>query len=152
MDYLADIPNNNRIWLIVIVVITCIFLASAISGVNKGIKILSLVNTCIAIILLILAFIVGPKIPVLNTLISSTGQHIQNFFSDVTMISSFGDNTWIMDWRVFYYAWFIAWCPFVGMFIARISRGRTIREFIIGAVIAPILFIMIAVCLALVKE
>lgn len=140
MDYLADIPNNNRTWLIVIVVITCVFLASAISGVNKGIKILSSVNTCIAIILLILAFIVGPKISVLNTLISSTGQHIQNFFSDVTMISSFGDNTWIMNWRVFYYAWFIAWCPFVGMFIARISRGRTIREFIIGAVIAPTLF------------
>ena len=140
LDYLADIPNNNRTWLIVIVVITCVFLASAISGVNKGIKILSSVNTCIAIILLILAFIVGPKISVLNTLISSTGQHIQNFFSDVTMISSFGDNTWIMNWRVFYYAWFIAWCPFVGMFIARISRGRTIREFIIGAVIAPTLF------------
>ncbi len=140
LDYLADIPNNNRTWLIVIVVITCVFLASAISGVNKGIKILSSVNTCIAIILLILAFIVGPKISVLNTLISSTGQHIQNFFSDVTMISSFGYNTWIMNWRVFYYAWFIAWCPFVGMFIARISRGRTIREFIIGAVIAPTLF------------
>lgn len=140
LNHLANIPNNSRTWLIVIVVITCVFLASAISGINRGIKILSSINTYIAISLLVLAFIVGPKIPILNTLVSSTGQHIQYFFSDVTMINTFGDNTWIMNWRIFYYAWFIAWCPFVGMFIARISRGRTIKEFIIGAVIAPTVF------------
>lgn len=140
LNFLADIPNDKRTWAIVIAIISCIFLVSAISGVNRGIKIMSSVNTYIAIILLVLAFIVGPKISILNTFVSSTGQHIQYFFSDVTMISAFGDNTWIMNWRVFYYAWFIAWCPFVGMFIARISKGRTIREFIIGAVIAPTAF------------
>ncbi len=140
LNYLADIPNNNRTWFAVILVITLVFLASAISGIDKGIKILSSINAYIAILLLILAFFVGPKIPILNTLVRSTGQHIQYFFSDVTMISSFGDNTWIMNWRVFYYAWFIAWTPFVGMFIARISKGRTIREFIIGTVIAPTIF------------
>lgn len=140
LNYLWEVPNNNTTYLWVIVIITCVFLISAISGINKGIKILSSINTWIAIALLILAFIVGPKIPILNTLVSSTGQHIQNIFSDVTMINAFGDNTWIMNWRVFYYAWFIAWCPFVGMFIAQISKGRTIREFIIGAVIAPTLF------------
>lgn len=140
LNYLADVPNNSKTWFLVIFLITCTFLLSAISGVNKGIKILSSVNTWIAIVLLLLSFIVGPKIPILNTLVSSTGQHIQNFFSDVTMINAFGDNSWIMNWRVFYYAWFIAWCPFVGMFIARISKGRTIREFIIGAVIAPTIF------------
>lgn len=140
LDYLVDIPNNKTTWLVVIACITVVFVISAITGVNKGIKILSSINTYIAITLLVLAFIVGPKIPILNTLVSSTGQHIQNFFSDVTMISAFGDNTWTMNWRVFYYAWFIAWCPFVGMFIARISKGRTIREFIIGAVIAPTVF------------
>lgn len=140
LNYLADVPNNNRTWLLVISVITCIFLASAISGVNKGIRILSSINTYIAVLLLTLGFLVGPKIPILNTLVSSTGQHIQYFFSDVTMINAFGDNTWIMNWRVFYYAWFIAWTPFVGMFIARISRGRTIREFIIGTVVAPTVF------------
>ena len=143
LNYLADIPNNKLTWLIIIAVITCVFLASALSGLNKGIKILSSVNTYIALILLVVAFVVGPSVPILNTLVSSTGQHIQNFFADVTMISAFGDNTWIMNWRVFYYAWFIAWCPFVGMFIARISRGRTIREFIIGAVIAPTVFTII---------
>lgn len=140
LNYLADAPSNEISWLVIIVAITVVFLASALSGVNKGIKILSSINTYMAFLLLVLAFTVGPKIPILNTLVASTGQHIQYFFSDVTMISTFGDNTWIMDWRVFYYAWFIAWCPFVGMFIARISKGRTIREFVIGAVIAPTVF------------
>ena len=59
------------------------------------------------------------------------------------MISSFGNNSWVMNWRVFYYAWFIAWTPFVGMFIARISKGRTIREFIIGVVLIPTVFTII---------
>lgn len=140
LNYLAGIPNNKITWFIIIFLITVVFMASALSGVNRGIKILSSVNTWIALLLLALAFIVGPSIPMLNTLVASTGQHIQFFFSDVTMISTFGDNTWIMNWRVFYYAWFIAWCPFVGMFIARISKGRTIREFIIGAIIAPTVF------------
>ncbi len=143
LNYLFDVPNNSNTWLIIIVVITCVFLASAISGVDKGIKILSNINTYIAFALLTLAFIVGPKISMFNTLVNGVGQHIQNFFGDSLMISSFGDNSWIMNWRVFYYAWFIAWTPFVGMFIARISKGRTIREFIIGVVLIPTAFTII---------
>lgn len=111
LNYLFDIPNNSNTWLIIIVVITCVFLASAISGVDKGIKILSNINTYIAFALLAVAFVVGPKISVFNTLVNGIGQHIQNFFGDSLMISSFGDNSWIMNWRVFYYAWFIAWTP-----------------------------------------
>lgn len=143
LNYLFNVPDNQGTWLIIILVITCIFLASAISGVNRGIKFLSNLNTYIAFALLILAFIVGPKISMLNTLINGVGQHIQNFFGDSLMIGSFGDNSWIMNWRVFYYAWFIAWTPFVGMFIARISKGRTIREFIIGVVLIPTVFTII---------
>lgn len=143
LNYLAGVPNNSNTWLLIIVVITAIFLASAISGVDKGIKILSSINTYVAFALLILAFIVGPKISIFNTMINGIGQHIQNFFGDSLMISSFGDNSWIMNWRVFYYAWFIAWTPFVGMFIARISKGRTIREFIFGAVVIPTAFTII---------
>lgn len=143
LNYLFEIPNDSVTWLIIIVVITCVFLASAISGVDRGIKILSSINTYIAFILLALAFIVGPKISIFNTLVHGVGQHLQNFFGDSLMISSFGDNSWIMNWRVFYYAWFIAWTPFVGMFIARISKGRTIREFIIGVVLIPTVFTII---------
>lgn len=143
LNYLFEIPNNSTTWLIIIVVITCIFLASAISGVNKGIKFLSNINTYIGFALLALAFIVGPKISIFNTLVNGVGQHIQNFFGDSLMINSFSDNTWIMNWRVFYYAWFIAWTPFVGMFIASISKGRTIREFLCGTVLIPTLFTVI---------
>lgn len=143
LNYLLNVPNNATTWLVIIVVITCVFLASAISGVDRGIKILSSINTYIAFTLLVLAFIIGPKISVFNTMINGVGQHIQNFFGDCLMISCFGDNRWIMNWRVFYYAWFIAWTPFVGMFIARISKGRTIREFIAGTVLIPTVFTII---------
>lgn len=143
LSYLFDIPNDANTWLVVIIVITCIFLASAISGVDRGIKILSSLNTYIAFALLILAFIVGPKIAIFNTMINGIGQHIQHFFGDCLMISNFGDNSWIMNWRVFYYAWFIAWTPFVGMFVARISKGRTIKEFIAGTVLIPTVFTII---------
>lgn len=137
LNYLFDIPNTNSTWLITIIAITVIFLAGAVSGIDKGIKMLSSLNTYIAFILLFLAFIVGPKIQIFNTFVNGLGQHLQNFLGDALMVNSFGDNSWIMNWRVFYYAWFIAWTPFVGMFIARISKGRTIREFIVGVVLIP---------------
>ncbi len=143
LNYLFEVPDNSNTWLIIIAIITCISLASAISGVDKGIRILSKINTYIAFTLLALAFIVGSKSSMFNTLVNGLGQHIQNFVGDSLMISSFGDNSWITNWRVFYYAWFIAWTPFVGMFIARISKGRTIREFIFGVVLIPTGFTII---------
>lgn len=143
LNFLWEIPNQKETWFIIIFVITCIFLASAISGVNKGIKILSKINTYLAFILLFLGFIIGPTSMIFSNLVNGIGQHLQNFVGDVFMIDPFGDNSWIMNWRVFYFAWFIAWTPFVGMFIARISKGRTIREFIIGVVIVPTVFTIV---------
>lgn len=143
LNYLWGVPNESYIWLAAIVVISCIFLLSSISGVDKGIKLLSNINTVLALALLALAAAVGPKISMLNTFVSGLGQHIQYFVSDVLMISPYGDNVWVMNWRVFYFAWFIAWTPFVGMFIAMISKGRTIREFIIGVVLIPTAFTIV---------
>lgn len=143
LNFLFGIPNTNATWFIIIFAITIVFLISAISGIDKGINILSRINTLAALILLVLAFLVGPHIPILNTLVNGVGQHLQNIIGDTLMINSFGDNTWIMNWRVFYYAWFIAWTPFVGMFIAEISKGRTIKEFIIGVVMIPTVFTII---------
>ena len=143
LNYLFDIPDNQNTWLIIIIVISVVFLFGAITGVDKGIKFLASINTYIALALLIVVFFVGPKISIFNTLVNGVGQHIQNFFGDILMTSSSGDSSWIMNWRVFYYAWFIAWAPFVGMFIARISKGRTIREFIVGAVLIPTAFTII---------
>lgn len=140
LNHLFSIPKTNNTILMIIILITLVFIVSAISGVYKGIKILSNLNTYLALALLALAFIVGPKIAILNNLTNSVGQHIQYLFKDVFMINAFGDNEWVMNWRVFYFAWFVAWTPFVGMFVARISKGRTIREFIWGVVIVPTLF------------
>lgn len=143
LEYLYGIPNNKVTWFVLIGVITCVFLASSISGLKKGIKFLSNINTWLAFALLIIGFIVGPTTTMLNTFTNGVGQHIQNFIGDVFMLNPYGDDTWFMNWRVFYYAWFIAWTPFVGMFIARISKGRTIREFIFGVVIIPTVFTII---------
>ncbi len=143
LNHLWGVPNEPVIWLLIIVVITIVFLISALSGVSKGIKILSNTNAYMAFLLLVLGFIVGPKMPMFNTIVNGIGQHIQNFIADTLMINPFGDNTWVMNWRVFYFAWFIAWTPFVGMFIARISKGRTIKEFIIGVVLIPTVFTII---------
>lgn len=143
LEHLFGIPKTQETIMWIIIFITLVFIISAISGVYKGIKILSNFNTYLALALLAVAFIVGPKVTILNNLTNSVGQHIQYFIKDLFMTNAFGDNDWVMNWRVFYYAWFVAWVPFVGMFVARISKGRTIREFIMGVVIIPTLFTII---------
>ena len=140
LNHLFDIPKTENTILIIIILITLVFIVSAITGVYKGIRLLSNLNTYLALALLALAFVIGPKTAILNNLTNSVGQHIQYFFKDMFMTNAFGDNDWVMNWRVFYFAWFVAWTPFVGMFVARISKGRTIREFIIGVVIVPTVF------------
>lgn len=143
LEHLFGIPKTQETIMWIIIFITLVFIISAITGVYKGIKILSNFNTYLALALLAVAFLVGPKITILNNLTNSVGQHIQYFFKDVFMINAFGDNEWVMNWRVFYYAWFVAWVPFVGMFVARISKGRTIKEFILGVVLVPTLFTIV---------
>lgn len=143
LQHLFGIPKTQETIMWIIIFITLVFIISAITGVYKGIKLLSNFNTYLALALLAVAFLVGPKITILNNLTNSVGQHIQYFFKDVFMINAFGDNEWVMNWRVFYYAWFVAWVPFVGMFVARISKGRTIKEFILGVVLVPTLFTIV---------
>ena len=143
LNHLFGIPQSENVMLTIIILVTLVFIISAITGVYKGIKILSNVNTFLALALLLVAICVGPHINILNNLVRSVGLHIQNLVGDLFLISTFEDNTWVMNWRVFYYAWFVAWCPFVGMFVARISKGRTIREFITGVVVVPTVFTII---------
>ena len=143
LNHLFGISQTHNVMLTIIILVTLVFVCSAISGVYKGIKLLSNLNTFLALALLFVAMCVGPHINILNNLVRSVGLHIQNFVGDLFLINTFDDNTWVMNWRVFYYAWFVAWCPFVGMFVARISKGRTIREFITGVVVAPTIFTII---------
>jgi len=125
--------------MIIIVVITVITIYTAVSGIDKGIKILGDINLYLACGLLVLVLVLGPTLPIINNFTNGLGLYINDFFKDSLNISAFGDNTWINNWRIFYWAWWIAWAPFVGSFIARISKGRTVREFIGGVIITPAL-------------
>ena len=137
LSYLFGLPNNKMTWLILTVVIAAIYLWTAISGIGKGIKLIGDINLYVALTLMGLSLIVGPTVLQLNSLVGGVGGYISSFFKDSFMLSTIGDNGWALGWRVYYWAWWIAWAPFVGIFIARISRGRTIREFILGVVIVP---------------
>lgn len=139
LNVMLGIPDNLVVQIAIIVIITAIFIWSAVSGIHKGVKRLSNFNTTLALILLMGAFVIGPKLEIVNNLVNGTGNYIGNFIQDSLTIPTYGDKSWIESWRVFYWAWWIAWAPFVGLFIARISKGRTIREFVLGVVLAPTL-------------
>ena len=139
LSYLTDIPYNFKTQLIIISGVTVIFLISATSGVERGIKLLSNFNLALAVIFITLAFAVGPKVETINSLISGMGAYLSGIVSESFKMHIYGDNSWIINWRVFYWAWWISWAPFVGCFIARISRGRTIREFVLGVLIVPMI-------------
>lgn len=136
-NLLFGLPVNLMVQIGIIVVVSVIYIASAVSGIGKGIKMISDTNLYVAVGLMIVCFIVGPKVATLNSLVGGLGDYIGNFIPDALSVSGYGDNSWISGWTLFYWAWFIAWAPFVGVFIARISKGRTIREFVLGVVLVP---------------
>lgn len=137
LNFLFNIPETTLVQIIIIAVVSVIFIWTAVSGVEKGIKILGDINLYLAIGLLALTIIVGPTVKIINSLTNGVGGYLTNFIQDSLHIEAFGDNSWINNWTIFYWAWWIAWAPFVGTFIARISSGRTIREFVFGVVLAP---------------
>lgn len=149
MTYLFNTPKSFWFQLIILVVATVIFIASAWSGIGKGIKYLSSVNLWLAFILLLALFIIGPTMYITNMFVTTIGNYISNFIHmsfDLKPVNE-AQRDWVNDWTIFYWAWWISWAPFVGMFIARVSKGRTIRQFIIGVLIAPTLvtFVFFAV-------
>lgn len=139
LNFLFGIPETKLVQVIIIAVVTVLFIWTAISGINKGIKVLGDINLLLAFILLSLVIIFGPSLSFINSLTNGIGEYINEFISNSLHIKSFGDNTWAQGWTIFYWAWWIAWAPFVGTFIARISKGRTIRQFIGGVIFAPAL-------------
>lgn len=139
LKYLFNLPNNLTTWLIIIVVITIIYTWTAVSGIDKGINLISNFNLILAGLSIVIAVIVGPRLMMANVFTGASGEYINNFFRESLKINPFGKNDWMQSWRIFYWAWWIAWAPFVGTFIARISKGRTIKEFILGVMVAPAL-------------
>lgn len=139
LNYLFNIPETALVQMAIIVVITVITIWTAVSGIDKGIKLLGDINLYLASGLLILCTVIGPTLPIINNFTNGIGLYINDFFKDSLGINAFGDNSWVNGWRIFYWAWWIAWAPFVGSFIARISKGRTVREFIAGVILVPAL-------------
>lgn len=137
LNFLFNVPVNKIAQITIILVVTVIFIWTAISGIDKGIKIISDVNLYVALALVVLCFLVGPTLKIVNATTNGLGNYLQFFLLDSLHLEVFGDNSWINGWTIFYWAWWIAWAPFVGTFIARISKGRTIREFVLGVIVAP---------------
>ena len=137
LNYIFGIANNKQTQVIIIMITTIIVIASVSTPLEKGIKLISDINIYFAIILLTFCFFFGPTVDIINTFIEGIGIYATNFMSNSFSIGAFGDNKWYGSWTLFYWAWFIAWAPFTGMFIAKISKGRTIREFITGVLLAP---------------
>lgn len=137
MEYVFGLENSVNLQVIIIVVVTAIAVVSVVLGIDKGVKVLSEFNIRIAALFLLFILVVGPTIYILGSFVQNTGHYIQNFASYATWTQSFEEGSFMTTWTVFYWAWWISWSPYVGMFIARISRGRTVKEFVLGVLIVP---------------
>ncbi|WP_048761372.1 BCCT family transporter [Corynebacterium vitaeruminis] len=143
---LSGFTPSMAVLLLIILVLSVGFIISAVSGVSKGIRLLSNTNIMLTFLAIFFVFITGPTLFLINLLPSSILTYLDNFLDMSSRSLSWGQETLDFQaaWTVFYWAWWIAWAPFVGMFIARISRGRTIREFILVTIIVPTFVLMLA--------
>ena len=141
LELVAGIGTAGNALLVgIIAILTVCFILSAVSGVSKGIQYLSNINMVLAVVLAVFVFVVGPTVLILNLVPTAVG----SYFEDLAMMSARTDaaggdamKEWLSGWTIFYWAWWVSWTPFVGMFIARISRGRTIRQFVTGVLLVP---------------
>lgn len=136
------VPDHTISHLIIVFILLGLYLLSSTTGLKKGIKWLSTLNLSLTLLVMIYVFIMGPTVFILNTFTLGLGDYISNFIQLSLRLTPYEGGNWVKDWTVFYWAWVIAWSPFVGTFIARISKGRTIREFVVGVLIIPPLIAM----------
>lgn len=139
MHYLWGIPLGFNSQVIIIAIVTVLYLASTVSGLQGGMKLLSNLNMLLAFLLLAFMLILGPTQSILKIFFQGIGDYAQNFIGMSFRTEPYSDGSWIASWTLFYFGWWIAWAPLVGSFVARISKGRTIKEFMMGAVFIPAL-------------
>src|SRR5919205_2447028 len=137
LNFLWDVPISNGLAVAVIGILTLMFVLSAVSGVEKGVQFLSNVNMVLAIVLALFVLFVGPFVFIWETFTESVGSYLYQFIPMSFRSGAFGGSEWLSSWTIFYWAWWISWTPFVGTFLARISKGRTIREYLLGVLIVP---------------
>lgn len=139
LSHLFGVPETHFVQILLITGITAIATISVVAGLDKGIKRLSEFNILAAVALLLFVLFVGPTLFILNGFVENIGLYLNDFFYLSFWTETYNGGHWQNGWTVFYWGWWIAWSPFVGMFIARISRGRTIREFVSGVLLVPTL-------------
>ncbi|MFO7777886.1 MAG: BCCT family transporter [Nitriliruptoraceae bacterium] len=130
-----EVSTTNQ--MILIAVITLATTASVGVGLDSGMRRVSQLNIALAALLLGIVFLAGPTTLLLSAYVENIGHYLQNLLDTLLWSGTYGGREWLPNWTLFYWAWWISWSPFVGMFIARISRGRTIREFVLGVLLVP---------------
>ena len=137
LNFVFGLPDTVTVHVILIAIITAFATLSVVAGLDGGIKRLSTMNMVVAAALLLFVLFLGPTIFILEAVLENTGFYLQHFPSLALWNETYTRGEWQNSWTVFYYGWWISWSPFVGMFIARVSKGRTIREFISGVLLVP---------------
>ncbi|NCP18321.1 MAG: BCCT family transporter [Erythrobacter sp.] len=140
LAFIAGVPESPGIQIALIAGITFLATLSVYLGLDKGVKRLSEFNIVLAIILLGFVLVTGSTIFLLQAFVQNTGAYLGQIVERTFRLYAYEPNDWLASWTLFYWGWWIAWSPFVGMFIARISRGRTIRQFVAGTLVVPVLF------------
>lgn len=137
LSYVTSLPNSIYIQLAVILVVTILFIFSAVKGIDKGIKRLSNINLVLAALLLLFVLFTGYTLFVLENMVNTFGGYLSNVVSMSFTMTPYSESEWLGTNTIFFWAWHVSWSPFVGLFIARISKGRTVREFMAGVLIVP---------------
>ena len=137
IHYLFDVPVSTQVQIGLIIGVTLLAVISVSTGLDKGIRRLSELNMSLAILLLGFVLIVGPTIFLLQAFVQNTGAYLADIVGNTFNLFAYEKTDWIGGWTVFYWGWWLSWAPFVGLFIARVSRGRTIREFVLGVLLVP---------------
>ncbi|MCC8380507.1 MULTISPECIES: BCCT family transporter [Xenorhabdus] len=139
LNHLFGLPINETVQVILIIAITALATISVVSGLDKGIRILSEVNLGLAVLLLVLVVALGPTVLLLKSFVENTGGYFSEIVSKTFNLYAYEpkSSNWLGGWTLLYWGWWLSWSPFVGMFIARVSRGRTIREFVTGVLFVP---------------
>ncbi|AZT85034.1 BCCT family transporter [Marinobacter sp. NP-4(2019)] len=143
LNYLFGVPSTGAVQVILITIITSIAATSVALGLDKGVRRLSQLNIILAMVLLAFVLVVGPTVFIAEGLVQSMGDYFDALPWLAFWTETFRETDWQRQWTLFYWAWTISWAPYVGIFIARISRGRTIREFVAGVLFAPTAFTLV---------
>jgi choline/glycine/proline betaine transport protein len=143
LNTVFGVPVAQTSQLLIVVVITLVAAVSVALGLDRGIKRLSQINIVLAMIIMLFVWIAGPSLFITSGIVQNLGNYLQNLPWMSFWTEAYQGTSWQQSWTVFYWAWTISWAPYVGIFIARISRGRTIRQFIVGALGAPMLFTLV---------